>query len=299
MSSITGVYTAIATPFLPNSEIDWEGFEKLVGLQKEAKIDGLVVCGTTGESPALSVQEKLSLIRKAKVLANGQMKIMGGTGGNNTQQSVELSRLAVDAGADSLLIVTPPYNKPSLAGMIGHFSAIAKEVRVPLCLYHVPGRTGQHLTVEELREVCALPSVTSVKEASGNLAFYSRGIEATKASFLSGDDITFLPSLSVGGSGVVSVISNLFPKAWKRLYTSYQQKDLKDALAIHNATLELNQHLYCESNPGPLKAALSVAGICKNEVRLPLAPVRSENFEKVRATYQATVKNLKALGINE
>jgi 4-hydroxy-tetrahydrodipicolinate synthase len=299
MTSISGVYTAIATPFLANSEIDWESFEKLVQLQKNAKIDGLVVCGTTGESPALSVQEKLSLIRKAKVLANGQMKIMAGTGGNNTPQSVELSRLAVDAGADSLLIVTPPYNKPSLAGLTGHFQAVAKEVRVPLCLYHVPSRTGQHLTPSELKEICSIPTVTSVKEASGNLAFYSQGLQATGAAFMSGDDITFLPSLAVGGSGVISVISNLFPQAWKRLFTSYQQKDLKDALAVHNATLELNQNLYCEANPGPLKAAMSLAGTCQNSVRLPLAPVTSANMEKVKATYLRTVENLRALGIHE
>jgi 4-hydroxy-tetrahydrodipicolinate synthase len=296
---VRGVYTAIATPFDNNGDIDWPAFEKLLTMQMAGGIDGVVLFGTTGESPTLTVQEKLSLIRKAKAFCKTNLQIMAGAGGNNTQQSIEMAKLAVDAGADTLLIVTPPYNKPSLDGLLQHFGKIGEEAGVPVCLYHVPSRTGQHLTVDEVVQICKLPKVTSVKEASGNMAFFSRCKAATSASMMSGDDITLLPSLSVGGQGVVSVISNLFPKAWKGLYSAFFKQDYETALKIHEATLEINQVLYCESNPIPLKAAMEMAGLCKNILRLPLAPVTNKNRELVAACLKRTQSNLASLGYNE
>ena len=292
-----GVWTAIATPFSENGSIDWGVFEKHLAQQAQGGVTGIVVSGTTGESPALTVQEKISLVRKARAVLPPNVRIMAGSGGNNTAQSVELSKLCVDAGADSLLIVTPPYNKPSLAGLKLHFQMVSDAVDVPLCLYHVPGRTGQSLSASALASLTSNNKVAAVKEASGDIALYGRLVCQSKADILSGDDPTYLASLSVGGCGVISVVSNIFPSAMVQLTKAYLSRDTNRALLIHKALLPSIDILFCESNPGPLKAALSIFGLGKNTLRPPLAPVTDENFKLIKSTLEMTRSDLEKLDI--
>lgn len=297
--NFTGVWTAVVTPFKGEQQhIDWDAFEAILKAQADAGVQGIVVSGTTGESPTLSVQEKLSLFRKARAVLPKSVRVMGGTGGNHTEQSVELSRLAQDAGCDSLLIVTPPYNKPSLAGLKAHFAAIQQAVSIPLCLYHVPGRTGQTLTPEAIAEICQNPQVLAVKEASANLELFSKARMLSQRAFLSGDDMTYLPSLAVGGSGVISVVSNFFPAAMVAMTNAFQKGDHTKALAIHEALLPFMIGMFCETNPTPIKAAMAYRGDLKNQLRLPLVPVMDNNEKKVREWVDTTQTKLKSLGVS-
>jgi 4-hydroxy-tetrahydrodipicolinate synthase len=288
-----GVWTALATPLRADMQIDWESVERLLKMQESAGVAGVVIAGTTGESPTLSVQEKLALVRKARAVLGGRVRVMAGTGDNNTQQSVELSRLAQDAGADSLLVVTPPYNKPSTAGLIGHYRAIAQAVKIPVCLYHVPGRTAHFLAIDALAAVCKEGAVAAVKEASADVAYFSRAVMRTGLPILSGDDPTYLGSLAVGGAGVISVVSNIFPKEMVDLTTAHQRGDRRKALALHEALLPMIDALFCEVNPCPLKAALEIMGLAKNFVRQPLAPVTDASYRKIQDTLALTREALK------
>jgi 4-hydroxy-tetrahydrodipicolinate synthase len=290
-----GVWTAIITPFDEKLEIDWNAYENLLIRQEKAGISGIVVCGTTGEAPTLTVQEKLALIKKARAILSDNIQIMGGTGSNNTTESIELSKLALDAGCDSLLIVTPPYNKPTLSGLIRHFGSIAKNVTAPICLYHVPGRTAQCLTPQEISELCNIKNITSVKEASGDVALFSRSKNASSADFFSGDDPTYLASLSVGSVGAISVASNVFPKAMVELTNAFFDGNIGKAQKIHNILLPMIDVLFCESNPSPVKAALEMSGFCKNTLRSPLAPVTDASYSKIKITLNNTQKLLEEL----
>lgn len=291
-----GVWTALATPFKDDLEIDWDAFDKLLALQEKGRVTGVVIAGTTGESPTLTVQEKLSMIRRARATLGPNVRVMAGTGDNNTRQSAELSRLAEDAGADSLLIVTPPYNKPSTAGLVNHYQTIAGAVKIPLCVYHVPGRTAQMLTVDQLAAICQVKGVAAVKEASADVAFFARALMKTRLAFLTGDDPTYLASLAVGGIGGISVVSNVFPLALVELTEAFEKGDTKRARALHEALLPAIDVLFCEVNPCPAKAALAQLGHCKNTVRAPLAIVTPENFERIRATVATARDQLTKLG---
>jgi 4-hydroxy-tetrahydrodipicolinate synthase len=294
-NKFSGVWTAIATPFMDGGAIDWSYFEKHLAQQAEGGVSGVVISGTTGEAPTLSVQEKISLVRKARAFLPPHIRVMAGSGGNNTLQSIELSKLCVDAGADSLLIVTPPYNKPSLAGLKLHFQMIAESVEVPLCLYHVPGRTAQLLTASAIATLTTIKNVVAVKEASGDVALYSRVVNSSKADILSGDDPTYLASLAVGGQGVISVVSNIFPRAMVELTAAYKSGATLRALEIHKALMPMIDILFCETNPCPLKAALEIESLGKNILRAPLAPVTPENYVLIKQTINSTRANLKAI----
>ena len=216
---------------------------------------------------------------------------MAGSGVNNTEQSVELSRLCVDAGADCLLVVTPPYNKPSPDGLKLHFTTIAESVSVPLCLYHVPGRTGQLLSPDVLASLCTIKGIACVKEATGDLSFLTRAINKTRqrgTAFLSGDDITFLPGLALGATGVISVLSNVFPGELVQMFTAWQTGDRARALELHNAMQPLMDALFCESNPGPVKHVLAQTGVMNQNLRGPLAPVTAASAALLDACMAAT-----------
>jgi 4-hydroxy-tetrahydrodipicolinate synthase len=290
-----GVWTALVTPFMDDGSLDWAAFEKLLQRQIDGGVSGVVVFGTTGESPTLSVQEKLSLIKKAKVQSGGKIRIMAGAGSSHTQQTVELSRLSEEAGAESLLNVTPPYNKPSLAGLVGHYKAICDAVSIPICLYHVPGRTAQFLTVPMLQELCSLPQVQSVKEASGDLGYFARAAAVCQSDFLTGDDPTFLASLAVGGQGVISVISNVFPEATVAIQTAFEQGNHKLALAINQALMPMIDALFIEANPCPTKFLMSRMGLCRPSLRLPLAPVLQKSEQTIAKIYDETCPKLESL----
>lgn len=290
-----GVWTAIATPFLESGAIDWSSFEKHLAQQSKGGVSGVVISGTTGEAPTLTVQEKISLVRKARASLPAGVRVMAGSGGNNTAQSIELSKLCVEAGADSLLIVTPPYNKPSLSGLKLHFQMIADSVSVPLCLYHVPGRTAQSLSAQAISTLTTIKNVTAVKEASSDIALYSRVVNSSKADILSGDDPTYLASLAVGGTGVISVVSNIFPEAMVAMTEAFSNREHAKALAIHKVLLPAIDVLFCETNPCPLKAALEIMGLGKNILRPPLAPVSDENFTLIKRTITTASEQLRAI----
>lgn len=290
-----GVWTAIVTPFDTQGDIDWQAFDVLIDMQVKAKVTGLVLCGTTGEAPTLSVQEKLSIVRRVKANYGQHIKIMAGTGGNNTAQSIEISRLAADSGADALLIVTPPYNKPSLAGLKAHYKAIADAQDKPLCLYHVPGRTAQLLSESAIAELCAIKNVLIVKEASGDVALFSRALNKSQSTFLTGDDPTFLASMSVGGHGVISVFSNVFPEAAVAMYDAYKVGDHGKALKLHQALLPFIDAMFVETNPCPVKACLAHMGLLKNHFRLPLVAVSGESMKHIIDCYQNTKASLDSI----
>ena len=292
-----GVWTALVTPFLPGEwNIDWESFEKLLDQQIAAGIDGVVVCGTTGEATSLSLQEKLAIIRKAKASIGDRVQIMAGVGTSNTDQTLEMGNLAIEAGANSLLVVTPPYVKPSLNGLICHFKKIADKTCAPICLYHVPGRTGQMLSVESLFKLCEECGIDAIKEASGNLHFFAQiTAKCPHTSIFSGDDFTYLPSLALGASGVISVISNLFPHEMVELTKKACEEDYATARKYHYALLPALESLFCETSPGPLKAALAMTKRCHNELRLPLAPVEQASYIKIQAALLETSASLSKL----
>jgi 4-hydroxy-tetrahydrodipicolinate synthase len=291
-NDFSGVWTAIATPFLPDERIDWKAFDALLDAQQAGGIRGIVVAGTTGEGPTLSNEEKLELVSRTRKRLAPTVRVMAGTGGNNTAQTIELSLKAQDCGADSLLIVTPPYNKPSPAGLQVHYRRIAESVRIPLCLYHVPGRTGQLLSADAIAAVCAIPGVSVVKEASGDVGLFSRALQKAKVPFLTGDDGTFLPSLAVGGSGVISVVSNVFPRETVAIQNAFDQDRADLARQYHEAMFSFIDALFCEANPGPLKAALALAGLIGNVLRAPLAPVTAESHLRLETTMREARRRL-------
>jgi 4-hydroxy-tetrahydrodipicolinate synthase len=293
-NSLNGIYTAIVTPF-QNNKIDYDSFLNLCKLQLDAGVDGIVIAGTTGESPTLDASEKIELIKRAREALGDKIKIMGGSGSNNTADSVQLSRQMAKAGADSLLVVTPPYNKPSALGLKRHFETVAAATDLPVCLYHVPGRTSQKLTALALSELCTIKNIEAVKEASADLALFSKANELSDSDYLSGDDFTFLPSLSVGGRGVVSVLTNVFPKAFVDLYQSFNGGNFSRALEIHHAVYEFTEALFIESNPSPTKFVLSTLGLCKNELRLPLAEVTPASEKVLIQLYEDTLRKLQVL----
>jgi 4-hydroxy-tetrahydrodipicolinate synthase len=297
--NFAGIWTALLTPFNADSSIDWASFERLVTLQVEAKIRGLVISGTTGEGPTLRVQEKITLLRKAKALAGGRLRVMAGIGGSSTADSIELARLSRDAGADSLLVVTPPYNKPNDRGMVAHFTAIAESVDIPICLYHNPGRTAQRLSTSLMAELCQHPRISVVKESSGDLCLFSAYKQQNLAAYLSGEDLTYLPTLALGGVGCISVISNIFPREMRLMTEWWLHGDKERALAMHEALFPLMQALFWETNPCPLKAAAAELGLCNNVLRLPMFTVTSENHAKLQSILAETKLRLAAKDLYE
>jgi 4-hydroxy-tetrahydrodipicolinate synthase len=264
-----GVHTALVTPFV-NDTVDEAALDALIERQLRAGVDGLVPCGTTGESVTLEPQEWELVISRAVALGRGRAFVTAGCGTNSTRSTVKNVERAQALGADAALIVLPYYNKPNPAGHKAHLQA-ALAVGLPVVVYHVPGRTGQRLSLSLLAELCELPGVIACKEATGDLQLGSDLIAATSVSVLSGDDFTWLPLMSVGGRGVISVLSNVDPARCVALSRAVAEGRWDDARALHHALMPLTRFLFSDSNPVPCKAALARLGLCKNELRLPLA----------------------------
>lgn len=294
----SGIWTAIVTPFKDHS-LDLSAFQHLLDEQAKAEVAGVVVAGTTGESPTLSVEEKLALISLARRHLPAKIQVMAGTGSSDTKQSIELSLEAKAEGADSLLVVTPPYNKPTLSGLKAHFAAIAEKAQIPVCLYHVPGRTAQRLSPQDLSELTQIPYVVGVKEASGDMGLFSRARRAAppRVAYFSGDDPTFLPSIALGGAGVVSVISNIFPKAMVALWNLAKGGQLAEALALHEVLLPMMDALFLEANPAPTKSILAQKGLIQDGLRLPLVPIEDATTPKLNETYLKCCEGLKERGL--
>ena len=281
-----GVWTALVTPFDEKGEIDWKALEKLLDIQEEAGVRGVVVTATTGEAPTLSLDEKIKIVKFTRSHLSKEIKVMAGSGGNSTKASVELSCRLEEAGAECLLIVTPYYNKPNTAGIITHFERISSSVGVPLCLYHVPGRTGIRLSADSIAKICEVDKVEAVKEASGDISLFSAARlaclkTAKNISFLSGDDFTYLASLSVGGVGCISVVSNVFAKAMVDMSRAFFEGRTNEAIKYNDILYPVAESMFCETNPTPVKAALASSKLILNKLREPLVPVSSSHYESI------------------
>ncbi|MBE6653478.1 MAG: 4-hydroxy-tetrahydrodipicolinate synthase [Ruminococcaceae bacterium] len=282
-----GCATALVTPFR-GGEVDREAFIRILHRQIEGGADALVVCGTTGESPTLTDKEKQWLfttaVREVRASDRPALPVVAGTGSNNTRRAVELSRLAEDCGVDGLLVVTPYYNKTSEAGLIGHYEAITAATSLPTVVYHVPSRTGCRLTPQTCKVLSENPRIAGLKDATGDISFTAKVAALCGAALpiYAGNDDQTVPVLSLGGQGVISVVSNLFPARMSRLCRLWREGRCAEAAAEQIAMIPLCEALFCEVNPIPVKAGLSMLGLCEDEVRLPLAPADTSVRVRVR-----------------
>lgn len=274
--------TALFTPFTKESEIDWPCLEANIERLIEDGNDAIVVSGTTGESPTLTQSEKLELYRFAKEKADGRIKVIAGTGSNNTIQSLELTKKAEEIGVDGVMLVAPYYNKPSQEGLYRHFKTIADSTSLPVMLYNVPGRTGVNMTDETMARLAQLDNVVAIKEASGDLDQIARLIKAVpdEVAVYSGDDGLTLPILSIGGAGVVSVASHLVSREMKEMMDSYFAGDVKKAQELHIRLLPVFHGVFLTTSPAPLKYAMSQKGWSKPYVRLPIVELTEEEKRK-------------------
>ncbi|MGB9701350.1 MAG: 4-hydroxy-tetrahydrodipicolinate synthase [Candidatus Kapaibacteriota bacterium] len=276
-----GTITAIVTPFKQDLSIDFDAFERLVNFQIENNVDGIVVCGSTGESATLSHKERLALIIKAVEISNGRVPIIAGTGTNDTKATIELSLVAKEEGADALLLVAPYYNKPTQLGILQHYLTISEQVDIPQIIYNVPGRTGVNISAETQIEIAKqCENVVATKEASGNIEQIMQVIKHSPRNFvvLSGDDATTLPLIAAGAKGVVSVFSNYAPAQLVELVQLALKGNFKAARNIHYKYLKLMNLSFIESNPVPAKAILSLMGLIEGHVRLPLVPLSKNSL---------------------
>ena len=272
MVDFKGLATALVTPFV-DGEVDWRAFRTLVRRQVEAGVDFLVPLGSTAETPCLTDAEKVKILEIAREESNG-LPIVAGAGSNSLTATVRNMRLLDGHGADAYLIVVPFYNKPTQEGLYQYFKAVAEETDRQVILYNVPGRTGTNMKTETTLRLAEIPNITAVKEASGNLAQIIDIKRQAPEGFavLSGNDDQTLPLMACGADGVISVASNVAPKQMKALTLAVAASDLKEAIRLNNSLMPLYHACFVESNPIPAKAALSLMGLCRDEMRLPLLP---------------------------
>jgi 4-hydroxy-tetrahydrodipicolinate synthase len=280
---LKGLYTAIVTPFT-NGRVDYAKFEELIEMQIAGGADGIVPVGTTGESPTLSMEEHSQVIRAAVKAAKGRCVIMAGSGANSTEEAILLTKAAKDDGADCSLQVTPYYNKPSQEGLYRHFSTIADTCDLPIVLYNVPGRAGIPIAVDTIARLSKNTNVIGVKEAGGSVERVSEILNACDTQVMSGDDSLAVPMMSVGATGVISVASNVIPGDMAKMIHSCLAGDFATALTYHRKYYKLFKHLFIESNPIPVKAAMAMMELIQEEYRLPLCPISDANREILRNT---------------
>ena len=272
MVDFKGLATALVTPFV-DGEVDWKAFRNLVRRQVEAGVDFLVPLGSTAETPCLTDAEKVKILEIAREESNG-LPIVAGAGSNSLTATVQNMRLLDGHGADAYLIVVPFYNKPTQEGLYQYFKAVAEETDRQVILYNVPGRTGTNMKTETTLRLAEIPNVTAVKEASGDIAQIIDIKRQAPEGFtvLSGNDDQTLPLMACGADGVISVASNVAPEQMKSLTRAVAASDLKEAIRLNNSLMPLYHACFVESNPIPAKAALSLMGLCRDEMRLPLLP---------------------------
>lgn len=281
----TGAITAIVTPFLEDGSVDAESLKKLVEFQIKNGINGVVPCGSTGEAATLSDEEKRLVIQIVVDKVKKRVPVIAGAGSNDTAKAVKLSQIAGEAGADALLHVTPFYNKPTPKGLVAHFKAIAESSDLPIILYNVPGRTGQNVTAETTLKVAKeVPSVVGVKEASGNIGQIGDIIKGASKNFsvLSGDDSLTYPIMALGGDGIISVAGNEIPKQMADLTHSALAGNWEQARKLHFEWLDLMNANFIETNPQPVKTALSMMGKIKEVFRLPLVTMEDKNKQQLK-----------------
>ncbi len=278
-----GCGTALVTPFTEEGEIDFEEFRKLIEFQILEGVDSLIICGTTGEVATMSFEEKKEVIKFAVQIARRRVPIIAGTGGNNTKTSIELSKYAEIVGANGLLLVSPYYNKTTQEGLIQHFSAIAENTNLPIILYNVPSRTGINIEPHTCLELSKIDNIVAIKEASGNISQVADIAALCKdnLTIYSGNDDQIVPILSLGGLGVISVLSNLYPKYVHNMVYDYFSGNLKKATTSQLNALDLIHSLFCEVNPIPIKYAMNYIGFKCGKPRLPLIELSDNGKERL------------------
>jgi 4-hydroxy-tetrahydrodipicolinate synthase len=284
LAAIEGCLTALVTPFR-DGKVDFDRLTKLVDWQIEQGVDGLVAVGTTGESATLDVEEHVAVIAATVKASRGRVPVIAGAGGNATSEALELTRAAEAAGANALLHVTPYYNRPSQEGLFRHFETIAKSTKLPIILYNVPTRTACDLLTETVVRLADLDNIIGIKDATGNLVRGSELIARVgdRVTVLSGDDGTAFPLYALGARGVISVVSNVAPRAMSDMWDAVKAGDWTRGRQRHYELRVLNQLLFAEPSPAPAKAALALLGRCSTDVRLPLVSVSSGLVEQLRA----------------
>lgn len=287
----TGCGTALITPFRKNGSLDEDALTRLIKRQIAAGIDFLVPCGTTGESPTLTREEHLHVVRMAVELAKShRIPVLAGAGGNNTREVIEMARACQALGADGILSVTPYYNKPTQEGLYQHYLAIAQAIQIPVVVYSVQGRTGVNVETATLARLAAIRGIIGVKEASGNISQQASVVHHVPPEFLvlSGDDAITLPLIALGGKGLISVASNIIPEQMTKLVHAAMDSDFTQARDLQRQWLPLMEVNFIESNPIPVKAALASMGLIENAYRLPMVPPRPESLAKIEAVLEAS-----------
>jgi 4-hydroxy-tetrahydrodipicolinate synthase len=282
-----GVLTALVTPF-HDGALDERTLHELVELQIAAGVDGVVPCGSTGEAATLSHDEHRRVIEVVVAAARGRVRVLAGTGSNSTAEAIALTRHAKEAGADGAVLISPYYNRPTPEGIIQHYAAVARETSFPLVVYNIPARTGSNILPPTMARLAEIEQVVGVKESCGDLHQVAQLIAATPGDFrvLSGDDWATLPMLALGGAGVISTASNVAPADVVELVRAFRSGDLARARDVYYRLLPLLDALFCETNPIPVKAALAMRGLIREELRLPLVRISDAN----RARLQLALK---------
>ncbi|MBE6538063.1 MAG: 4-hydroxy-tetrahydrodipicolinate synthase [Ruminococcaceae bacterium] len=277
-----GAATALVTPLTENG-IDYEAFGRLIDWQIEGGIDALVVCGTTGEASTLTDDEHRDAIAYAVKRAAGRVPVIAGTGSNDTGYALDLTRCACEAGADAMLVVTPYYNKATQKGLVRMFETLADASDKPIILYNVPGRTGVNIEPSTYLALADHPNISAIKEANGNISkiVETAALVGDKLDIYSGNDDQIVPIMSVGGKGVISVLSNLIPGETSEICKSFMRGDIKKSMDMQAKYLSLINALFCEVNPIPVKAAMSAMGFCENYLRLPLTTMEDAHMENM------------------
>ncbi|MDD4566634.1 4-hydroxy-tetrahydrodipicolinate synthase [Methanoculleus chikugoensis] len=281
-----GILPAIITPFYRDSRasLDIEGLQSNIESLLQRGVHGIVPCGSTGESATLTFEEHELVIGKTVEVVDGRVPVLAGTGSNNTEEAVRLTRSAKDAGADGALVISPYYNKPNRSGLVKHFTKLA-DLDLPIILYNVPGRTGQNLQPDLVAELARHPNIVGIKEASGDITQISRIIEETQDEefgVISGDDAMTLPVLALGGAGVISVTANVDPGRMVGMYEAYRAGDLARARALHYELAPLMRAMFIDTNPIPVKKAVGLIGMAAGPVRLPLDELDEAKTEQLR-----------------
>ena len=280
-----GCMVALVTPFR-NGDVDYNKIDELVDFHLEKGSDGLVPCGTTGESPTLSHQEHEKVIARVIERVAGRIPVVAGTGSNNTAEALRLTRFAKEVGADGALMITPYYNKPEPEGMYRHFKTVAEEVDIPIVLYNVPGRTGRSITPETVERLSAVPNIVAIKEASLSLELVSDIRRRCDITILSGEDSLTLPLMSLGATGAISVVGNVAPALMAEMIRVEAAGDHQTALDLHLKLFPLCKAMFVETNPIPVKAALKMMGLLNGELRLPLSPLSADKEPQLKAVLQ-------------
>lgn len=285
------VLTAMVTPFDRKGEIDYPATKNLVEHLITNGTDAVVVAGTTGESPTLSTEEKIELFKFVVKQVNGRIPVFAGTGSNNTRESIQLTREAEACGVDGIMLVAPYYNKPSQEGLYQHFKIIAESTKLPIMLYNVPGRTASNIDVDTVVRLSEIENIVCVKEASGDLAAMAEIISRTREDFslYCGDDALTLPTLAIGGIGVVSVSAHIVGNEMQKMIHAYKAGNVIEAGAIHREILPIFKAMFSAPSPSPLKAALNMKGIEVGDVRLPLVPLNDEQIKELKKQIQLTI----------